>query len=115
PVKIESDPGIKTRAPGNQVPHALAKQIMNSTKENPPKLPSKTSAHGIHTHQQAKEPSHPPTPLPNFFKDSLVNQVKELRHHGKGGDLAIAQGTKKLGRVQGGEIHRARAGHQREQ
>jgi hypothetical protein len=49
----------------------------------------------------------------DFFKDPLVNQIKELRHHGKSGDVAFAQSAQKLGRVQSFEIDHARALDQR--
>ncbi len=51
----------------------------------------------------------------DFLKDPLVNQIKKLRHHGEGGDIALLQSPQKLGRVQSLQIHNARAFHQRQQ
>ncbi len=49
------------------------------------------------------------------FEDAFVDQIEELRHHGKHADLALGQRTQKLGRVQGFEIDDARSLHQGQQ
>ena len=52
--------------------------------------------------------------LRDFLKDSLVDQIEELRHHGERGDVALAQGPQQFGRIQSFQINDARAFHQRQ-
>ena len=51
----------------------------------------------------------------DLLKDALVNQIKELRHNGKGRDVALAQSPQEFGSVQSLQINYARAFYQRQQ
>ena len=87
---------------------------MHLLEQNWPRVDSHLAQRAIQSHEALERFLRERSPLFNFLKDAFVNQIEELRHHGKGGDIPLLQGAQKLGRVQRLQVHHARAFHQRQ-
>ena len=97
-----------------QITHLLPEGFVNLGKQNSPGVDAHFAQTVIEGHETLK---HFPRERSSFFdllEYPLVNQIKELRHHGEGGNVPLAQSAQKLGRVQSLQVDHARAFHQRQ-
>src|SRR2546427_1126938 len=88
-IKITRDLGIETRAASDQIPHALAERGVQFAEESPPGVDAYRTQRSIQVHQGSEHRPSYFSALRNFFEDPLMNQIEELRHHGKSRDVAF--------------------------
>src|SRR5437879_12794871 len=88
-IKITRDLGIETRAASDQIPHALAERGVQFAEESPPGVDAYRTPRSIQVHQGSEHRPSYFSALRNFFKDPLMNQIEQLRHHGKTHDVTI--------------------------
>src|SRR5438094_1747857 len=113
-IKITRDLGIEARAASDQIPHAQAERGMQFAEESPPGVDAYRTQRTIYVHQDSEHRLSYFSALRYFFEDPLMNQIKKLRHHGKGCNLAFLQGTQKFRSVQGFQMDHSRTLHQRQ-
>src|SRR5205807_2824999 len=113
-IKILRSLRIEARPSSNQITHLFPERPMHLLEQNWPRVDSHLAQRAIQSHEALERFLRERSPLFNFLKDAFVNQIEELRHHGKGGDIPLLQGAQKLGRVQRLQVHYARAFHQRQ-
>ena len=110
-VKVLRDLRVEARTSRDQIAHLLAEGFMDLAKQNRTGVNPHLAQCPIDSHQTLKHLLRERPSLLDLLEDALVNQIKELRHHGEGGDIAFAQSSQKLGRVQSFQIHHARTFH----
>ena len=115
-VEVARDDRIEARAASDEVAHVACRRLRGSCPKNSlPALSPNLRRKPVHAHQVAQHRLGDSPALGDFFKDALVDQVEELRHHGEDGDLALLQRPQQFGGVQRFEVDHARAFHQRQQ
>ena len=114
-VKIAGDGGIEARTSGHQIAHASAEGGVNLSEEKFAGVDSEPPQPAVERHQRAHQPQREFAAFVQFLENALVNQVEELGHHGKRGDVAFLQGAQQFGGVQRLQVDDARAIEQRQE
>ena len=108
-VKVAGDGRIKSRTSGHQIAHARAEGGVNLSEEKLAGVNSNAAQPTVERHQRARQSQRDLATLVQLFDNFFVNQVVELGHHAKRGDVAFPQSAQQFGRVQRFEVDDARA------
>src|SRR5580765_6794987 len=114
-VEILRDCGIEARSAGRQVAHFRAKSVMDLAKEDGACVDADFPQGTIQQYHDGKDLLRNRAALLDFLKDSLVDQVEELRHDGESGDVALLQRLQQFGSVESLQIDDARSLDQRQE
>ena len=113
--KVARNLRIEPRAARDQVAHAAAEQVVNFPKENSSGVYPDPPYNAIHLHENPKPRLSAPATRGNFFEDSLMDQIEELRHYRECRNLSLLQRSQQFRRVQGLQIHNSRSASQWQQ